>query len=99
MENRHTDFVVDKLGGRVIVCSKVTMSPQIRTNKKTRPLIRVLAAMTVLFATCLPLNAGAAETGHDAHHDYHPNLVAVFAGFTGEVRKERSLSLGLEYFR
>lgn len=62
-------------------------------------MIRVFAVLALLFAVWLPKEAGAAESGHDTHHGYHPNLVAVFAGFTGEVRRERSLSLGVEYFR
>lgn len=58
-----------------------------------------VAAALVLLAASAPLSAGAAEPEYDQEHVTHPNLVGVFAGFTGEVRRERSLSLGLEYYR
>jgi len=39
-----------------------------------------------------------AETEH-GEHEYHPNLIAVFAGVTSEDRRENGFTLGIEYER
>jgi hypothetical protein len=39
------------------------------------------------------------EAEHDAAHDYHRNTIAGFIGITGEDRRERAFTLGLEYER
>jgi hypothetical protein len=58
----------------------------------------------------LLLNAGflgfqpvvAEESAHnvtEAHQEFHPNLIAVFTGFTGESRRDTGFTVGLEYER
>jgi len=39
------------------------------------------------------------EHSHAESHAFHPNVIGVFAGVTGETRREGSFTLGLEYHR
>jgi len=36
---------------------------------------------------------------HEATHDFHPNLLALFVGVTSEERNDSGLTLGIEYER
>ncbi len=65
------------------------------------------AVATVSFMVWLttpPAAFGAAgentsEIEDSAHHEYHPNLFAVFVGFAGDGRRNNGLALGIEYER
>ena len=39
------------------------------------------------------------EEHHETHHAYHKNTIGVFAGITGEDRRERAPTLAIEYER
>jgi hypothetical protein len=39
------------------------------------------------------------EDGHKDGHSFHPNLLMGFVGITGEDRRDRALTLGLDYQR
>jgi hypothetical protein len=39
------------------------------------------------------------ENNSDAHHEFHPNMLAVFVGVTDEDRNEDAATLGVEYAR
>lgn len=43
--------------------------------------------------------AVAEEAEYEAEDDYHPNTIAGFIGITDEDRRERALTLGIEYER
>jgi hypothetical protein len=64
-----------------------------------------IAVLTSLFilAGASPAFAQADEhesaSDHEAAHDFHPNLLALFVGVTGEGRNEKGLTLGIEYER
>ena len=54
----------------------------------------------ILVSTLLPThNVFAEEAHHDAQHTFHKNTVGVFVGITGEDRRERAITLALEYER
>ena len=55
----------------------------------------------MLIAVANPAAGQEAEHAdeHSAEHDYHRNTIAGFVGITGENRRERALTLGLEYER
>jgi len=55
------------------------------------------AGIVILMAVSALQSVEAAEGGNDSTHAYHSDFVGVFTGFTGEVRRDRSFTLGLEY--
>lgn len=60
----------------------------------------VLAALWVIAAGTAfasESEGGAHESDH--HGGFHPNTIGGFIGITGEERRERALTLGLEYER
>ena len=65
-------------------------------------LIAVLALLLIVVGAP-PAFAQAGEhelaSDHEAAHDFHPNLLALFVGVTHEGRNENGLALGIEYER
>ena len=55
-------------------------------------------AVTVI-AVLLSVGASAEESGHGAGHHAHDNLIAGFVGITGQDRRERALTFGVDYNR
>ena len=63
----------------------------------------VLLALALVVIGAPPAIAQTAEhesaSDHDAVHDFHPNLLAVFVGVTHEGQRHNGLALGIEYER
>lgn len=60
---------------------------------------RWLALFTVFLLLAGPPRAMAERPAGENGHAFHSNHLALFTGFSGEVRRERSFSLGLDYER
>ncbi len=61
---------------------------------------RIIKALPILVGALLVSpTVEAEEADHDPHHAYHKNTIGVFAGITGEDRRERAATLGFEYER
>ena len=61
---------------------------------------QIWPATLTLVGTLMVSPAVLAEEEHDEnHHAYHKNTVGVFAGITGEDRRERGFTLAIEYER
>ena len=56
--------------------------------------IRPVALMLMGALAFSPL--AYAEEEHGEHHGFHKNLIGVFVGMTGEDRRDRGFTLGLE---
>jgi hypothetical protein len=62
--------------------------------------IIVYAAALSLVTWCSPIWAQESEhAGHGEGEHFHRNMIAGFIGITGEDRRERALTLGLDYTR
>lgn len=66
-------------------------------RRLTKPCCLTLLASFLLSA--VPPWAMAADPSSASGHAFHSNHLAFFAGFSGEVRRERAFSLGLDYER
>jgi len=56
----------------------------------------ILPRFGAVLVLLLVTSGSVVAAGGDSHA-YHDNHAALFAGFTGEVRRDRSFSLGLDY--
>ncbi len=61
--------------------------------------LAILPALIFVSAVLATQDARAEEAHHDSHHSYHKNTMGVFAGITGEDRRERAPTLAIEYER
>jgi len=59
------------------------------------------AALAMLLFLVASIGQAAEESSHSEHGDaeYHKNRVAGFIGITGEDRRDRALTLGVDYSR
>jgi len=65
-----------------------------------RHLLKIVQSV-IIWALLTPVSVLSAndEPGHDVAHDFHPNLVGIFLGGTGENRRHAAFSFGIEYER
>lgn len=62
-----------------------------------RSVLTVLWLITAASAVATGDDGDSHESGH--HGEFHPNTIGGFIGITGEDRRERALTLGIEYER
>jgi len=71
-----------------------------KQSMNIRRLLKIIQSAIIL-ASLIPASLLTAndENGHDVVHNFHPNLLGIFLGGTGENRRDAKFTLGIEYER